>query len=132
MKLQMCYCAHPYGGFWKAQLSSSHKKQTPRSLVQYLSLIARKRAKIAFLSKIFSFFGGSESMPGPCSFCIASCPHWLPICRQPFSAVLCAMNGNRWALPRTDSHTSETGPFLREGGWGLGAEDRSLSLFISI
>ena len=39
----------------KSQLSSSHKKQTPRSLVQYLSLIARKRAKTAFLSKIFSF-----------------------------------------------------------------------------
>lgn len=68
----VCYCAHPYGGFWKAQLSSSHKKQTPWSLVQYLSLIARKRAKTAFLSKIFSFCLGSESMPGPCSFCIMS------------------------------------------------------------
>lgn len=68
----VCCCAHPYGGFWKAQLSSSHKKQTPRSLVQYLSLIARKRAKTAFLSKIFSFCLGSESVPGPCSFCIMS------------------------------------------------------------
>lgn len=56
----VCYCAHPYGWFWKAQLSFSHKKQTRWSLVQYLSLIARKRAKTAFLSKIFSFCLGEH------------------------------------------------------------------------
>lgn len=57
----MRYCAHLYGRFWKAQLSFSHKKQTRWSLVQYLSLIARKRAKTAFLSKIFSFCLGEHA-----------------------------------------------------------------------
>lgn len=60
VRLQMCYCAHPYGGFWKAQLSSSHKKQTPWSLVQYLSLIARKSQNCLSLKDILVLFGAWE------------------------------------------------------------------------
>lgn len=48
----VCYWAHPYGGFWKAQLRSSHKKQA-WSLVQYFSLTARKGAKNCLSLKDF-------------------------------------------------------------------------------